>query len=194
MFTKLRLQNSRDESFWDRREKEEDAWRMYVETLYRPNEAVKCGRRHIITAYKAARKILPILGYIARGIAHTKDKKMIRKGKGHWREEAKCLHVFFLLRSCEDWLASGFSFSLTSEIRSIEPRYTDGLEFPARGDPWPLLPGSSRMFRYTRTTSQTWLDSFETCFEKNFPLELAVGKNLKTVSKRTSISRWILYL
>jgi len=67
LFAKLRLQNSRDESFWERREKEEDTWRTYVETLYRLNEAIKRDRRHIITAYKAARKILPILGYIARG-------------------------------------------------------------------------------------------------------------------------------
>lgn len=51
----------------------------YFEKLYRPNKAIKHGRRHIITAYKSARKISPIPGYTTRGITHMEDEKIIGK-------------------------------------------------------------------------------------------------------------------
>lgn len=50
----------------------------HVEKLYRSNEAIKRGRGHIITAYKGARKILPIPG---GGIAHAEDDKVDREGE-----------------------------------------------------------------------------------------------------------------
>jgi len=63
-------------------EKEED---VSVGKLYRPNEAIKSGRKHIITAYKSARKILPIPAR-NRDYGSRKDD---RGSKGAEKDERK---------------------------------------------------------------------------------------------------------
>lgn len=134
--------NSRVESVG---KKEEDTWRCGK--LYRPNEAIKFNRGHVITAYKGARKILPIPAYVAR----KEDEKM-RPGRAMRRGGTRC--VFFSLRSCEDWLAF-FLFFFTAWNSIDWTQVPDGPLFSAREDPWPLLPGNiQKMLRYTQITSR----------------------------------------
>lgn len=104
------------------KKREDTRWEMtYLEKLYRPNEAIKRGRGYIIMAYKGARKILAIpVRYGARSRAGWKRRS--GRGKSN-NEKERGAFTFFLLRSCEDWLASAFSFSLAPEIRSIVPGY-----------------------------------------------------------------------
>lgn len=66
------------------------------------------------------------------------------------RNEAR---FFLSLRSCEDRLSGFFLFFSTARNSIDWTRMSDGLVFPAREDPWPLLPGSIReMLRYAQIT------------------------------------------
>lgn len=130
----------------------EEKKKKYVEKLYQPNKLIKYGRHIITTHIKMLVKFYQFL--VTEESRTQRTKKWSGRGKGNDEKKQSVFMFFFSLCSCEDWVESAFSFSLVPEIRSIEPRYRwSQHEFPARKDPWPLLPGSSRMFRYTQTTS-----------------------------------------
>ena len=65
-----------------------------VGKLYWSNEAIKSSGRHVITAYKSARKILAILATARRIAVGWRWKDDREEGGGQWREEAKCVRVF----------------------------------------------------------------------------------------------------
>lgn len=70
-----------------------------VGKLYRPNEAIKSGRRRVITAYKDARKILPIPA-IQREESASGMKR--RPAAGRWTCPLRACSRFFPARVSED--------------------------------------------------------------------------------------------
>lgn len=120
-----------------------------VGKLYRPNEAIKSGRRRVITAYKDARKILPIPAIQREGSAEQDEKN------GRWKEggRVRCerVRVFFPLLSRQRGLTPRlFLFLPGPKFDRLNPN-TGGVEFPARENertrelPSPFLPGSGEM-------------------------------------------------
>jgi len=95
--------------------------------LYRANEAIKPGRKHIITAYKGARKILPIPAR-NRGCGSRKDdqgSQGLEEDERRERERERSALFFF---SCKVSVVS-FFFRSPKSIDRSDPS-TDDLALP----------------------------------------------------------------
>lgn len=103
-----------------------------VGKLYRPNEAIKSGRRRVITAYKDARKILPIPATPREESARAGRKEDGRPEVGG-RVRCERVRVFFPLapRVSVGLTRRLFLFLPAPKFDRLNPN-TGGVEFPAR--------------------------------------------------------------
>lgn len=116
---KIAMWNSRDESLG----KERGRHVTLREIISRPNEAIKFDREHVITAYKGARKILPIPAYV-------QGERRMKKDAADDEEEGGAV-FFFMPRS-----RRGFFLFFSTPRNSI-----DRLNPNAR---WSLVPSTRR--------------------------------------------------